>query len=1487
MIKVECPSCSAPYELDERRLPGSGLRMRCPKCSASFHVNKDGTVGEAPPPRKPKKTQMGMGIAPPVAPPGAIAPPGGAPRAPAPPKPAGRPMPPMPKPPARPGGRPAKARKATMVGVGASGAIAPPAAPPRRAPLAPAFPSAPQGGLPKPGDLAPAGDPDLPARKSKRGGTVDFELSEPGEDLNLSGLGSAADDADLPAPVGAKRRIPDMDLPTPVSLQTTPKTPPKRAPIAPPIAPPVAMPSPMGGDMDLPAPLTGDPVSGMEMPAPAPVAAPEPAFDDIDLDLPAPKAAESGFGELDLPMPKPAGHDPKGQAPGLVDAQPEHSFADLGLEFADAPKPRQTADMLGVDLPGVAGVTDLPGVAGAGPDLLDLPGVAGGGVDLPGVAGGVDLPGVAGGGLDLPGVAGAVDLPGVAGGGVDLPGVAGGVDLPGVAGGVDLPGVAGGLDLPGVAGGVDLPGVAGGVDLPGVSGGVDLPGVSGGLDLPGVSHGADLPAVSGGIDLLSDDGGLAGGDDLVLDPPDEDEGYSDDAFADLELPGLGGDDFGDAGFGGDDDLALPEPRRRGAPERGGEGTASYGEFDLGGDDGSELDLGGGGGDDGLEFTGLPQDEAEDDLGDLPEVGAEGTKRKKKKRSRTRPESGAPPKKKRTGLIALVATLALFVGAGFALKFTPHGMFGIYFVEQFLPEAGSEGSARQAIEAAETAAAPDTYMDARAGLQGLAEARRQEGLNRLLLTRSVVHEALFQIRFGEDLQSQAREQRILERLRIRSNEAPGMSLALAASALSDGELATAASELANARNGGPDAYVDLVAGELALAQGNHAQAQGDFAQAVEHGAGARGQWGVARAAQAVWEQALAETLALEGAEDVTEEDIAGAREVVAAARTAFSEATEATLALSPHHSSALIAQARLGRDSDTDGAIAALERAVGRTGTDEEPALRPSRMEKAEGYTLLGSIHERGGHRGAARTSYEAAIDAEPYSVEALAGLGRLLMGERRYRDALARFEAAETAIGDVAGSPGELPFVVQAKLGQTEALLALDQVQQAHAKVGEIVNDYGSLPEVALAYGNTHEALEEFETAAELFEQSIQLDDTRFAGYLALSQLHFSQDRPRDAAAVMQRAREHVEMTAEVRRALGESELQRQDLPAAEREFRAALGLDAENAGAQFGLGVSLRRSGRLPAATRAFDRLAELDPDYPGLALERGRIQEATGEAEDAIRSYERALEERPDDLDLVIRLGAAQVAAGRLDDAEASIERVRSERPDSAEAEHYKGRVAFLRNQLPTALSHLGRAVALDPEVAEYHLHFGWAHLASNNLGRANEETTRAIELDSGLGDAYYVRGELSLRTGAVRDALADFQKALELKPSLLDAYAGMGEALDRLGMQSQAVQAYNAAISRNGNRGEWHFRVGRLHLAQGNRGEALAALTRATDLLPSEDPPSWAADAHRIRADVHRLSGDGEAALTHYRQYLELAPPSSLDREEVQRYVRRLSE
>ena len=1055
----------------------------------------------------------------------------------------------------------------------------------------------------------------------------------------------------------------------------------------------------------------------------------------------------------------------------------------------------------------------------------------------------VDLPSPARGSTPFDDMVDDLDLPMPKGGETDLPALKGGgydLDLP-------MPKGASDLDLPTPkASGFDL-------DLPAPKGfDLDLPmPKAGGLDLDLPTPRGDLPAPKGGgydLDLPSpkDDYGaldLGGGFDLDLPAPRND----------LPAPGAGRAGITDLPAprndlpapksdipGMDDDLALPDPRAR-APRA----SAPQG---AGGPGFGEIDLGGGG--DGLEFADLPQEETPRISSPGKDVPKAPTDRKTKSK---REKASAAPKKKGKGLLVFVVVLLLIAGAGVALRWTPYGIFGVYALEGFRPEAGDDAGIARTLSDAETLAATDTYADVRASLRQLGTARRELYLNRQLLARSVVHEALFQIRFGESPRSEARENALLQRLEIRGNDAPGMSLALAAHALRAGQTSEVPAHLSAARSQAPsDPYVSLVAGEHALASGQPAAALEAFGAAGE-GGGARALWGVARA-----------HLATPEADSAT-----------------VDAAIAAVLAASPDHGAALVARAR--RAFATGDETSALRDASLAAGTEAPEGREPivaSDRERADAWTLLGQIHEARGRRGPARVAYEKAIEADPFRVEALLGAGRVLLVERRFREALALFESAqESSQGMPAPAEGH-PYDVQAKLGQIEALLPLEQHQQALTIAAALTQQLPANPAAALWHGRALGALEEDEAAKAELDRAIELAPSSFDGYLALAQLHFGNDDAASANEVLLRARDHVPESATMRRLLGDSELRRGNLDAAERELRAALALEAAHPESLFLLATTLRRARRLGEAERTLEQLAAIDGAYPGLSLERGRLFEAMGQASRAADAYARALAESPEDLDLELRLGAAQLAAGRVEDAEPHLRNVLRQRPDSAEAEHFVGRLFRVKGDGQAAIQHLTRARDLDPQIAEYRLHLGWAQLESNQLGAASDEIAAALAVDPQLPEAFLVRGLLGNRTGAVRDAKVDFERALALRPTLHEARAGLGDALDQLGDRPGAIRAYEAAVAADGTQPEWWYRLGRVRFDAGRAGEAVAALGRAIELGgATERRPIWLAESHRIRGEAHRLAGNRAGAIADYRQYLELAPASALDRQDVQ--------
>ncbi len=361
MFKVECPGCQAPYQVDERRVPSSGLKMRCPKCGSSFQVD---------PPADPRATGpspvLGAALG------------GGAPAGP----------------------KPKAAHKQTMLGVAPGGPAAPPrpAGPPRPGPPRPGPPEPPRRGVPPGPPAIPSGDLEL-------------------DDLDLPSIGGV--NADLPAPVGTKPKplgatAPLEELADFGDLGV--ELPGEEADLPAPVAP--APGSFEAEELDLP--VVGGRSHDLDLPAPRqPLDMDLPSlggggFGEIDLpsvgggEVGLPQARGGGeFGEVDLPVPS-------GDLPAVPDVGLP-SPGGVGLPSAGG---AGLPTLGGAGLPQVGGA-GLPQTGGAG---LPQTGGAGlpqtGGAGLP-QTGGAGLPQTGGAGLPQTGGAG---LPQTGGAGLPLVG---------------------------------------------------------------------------------------------------------------------------------------------------------------------------------------------------------------------------------------------------------------------------------------------------------------------------------------------------------------------------------------------------------------------------------------------------------------------------------------------------------------------------------------------------------------------------------------------------------------------------------------------------------------------------------------------------------------------------------------------------------------------------------------------------------------------------------------------------------------------------------------------------------------------------------------------------------------------------------------------------------------------------------------------------------------------------------------------------------
>jgi predicted Zn finger-like uncharacterized protein len=1544
MFKVECVGCQAPYQVDEKRVPEKGLKMRCPKCGTTFKVEAPASASTAAPPSAElQASDEGVAALPaPLSKPFASAVP--------------LPRKPLPRP---GGGRDSLSR--TMIGVSsadlglsAASAEADAARKGFRVPRPNAgAPASTPGGMPQSAASAALGPPAAAPQPLK---------AVPGLELAPSGSAGNADRADLPAVLGLNE-LPrgsardEADLPAVLGLDEA-VAPPTRAqgtdtapasegaPVEEVTPASLAEPSARLTLSELPPPVTAStPAAASVEPPPATADEAEAAPLELDFNDDLPMAASR--------VRRPPPRRPRPPAPGAAPI-PETAELPARLEDLEAalpapvnPKPRPAAPG---PAPGRAKKSSL--------DELDLPTIAGRetGASLPAPRAPRKIPAQAGPAAKATaaGTPTAVDLPAVAARAAqarpqrprvsDLPDVlappaaAADAGLPEILG-AGLPEVSGsGLpallapDLPSVAA-VGLPDVAAGLPvvsagLPAVSAG--LPAVSAGLPavvsagLPAVS--AALPAVAAGLPVVS----AALPDILQAGLP---------SLMPNGLPAVAG--RGVEGFGRVD---LPLAREAGLPEVLGAGVSpllpSVGDslpalsgepqpFDsFGGEAASDSAQTA----DGDPFGGFGADgpDADPFAGSEAEFGAAAAEA-----DPFGAPANAPDADPFGGDVPEPAPSATYGeveigggGTGEAPIETEEMEFSA-IPEDETASPGGRAAAHAAVHDGADADAAGSTLEL--GPERRPARRRRS--RRLAIALGVCALAIaggslsleprlgpFGSHFILDQVHRPEHDRLLSQLIAAGRNGR-------AADTFDNALA-AISQLESAREGAPRyeplqaraAYAHYEAAlrfgplpkleaagkaELDRLSPDSAAVPNRLARAARaaltHSPDAKHQLeelgSDLDARELLGEFALAEhdwATAEKTWRDLAKTDPKSAQNLFGLARAELGSGKavaarndgERVLVINPGHVGARILALEAKRA--IEDAKASDEAAAGPS-TDALVAAiaqalpHASPGEGALAHTVLGELHLAQGRNAPAQQAFEDALGIDDNFPRALIGLGEALDVNGRHAEALARFEAAARL------EPESLP----AQLGVAKAQIQLTHISEAKTLLATLLTKHPGDPTILYWRARAEQSAADNDSALATYRASIEAGKGRadsVRAYLGLAKLQADLGQLAAAQATLGEARSKLPPSGALNKALGEIEMSRGDYAEAYGHFQQALALDASDTRARFLGAMALTRLGRFDEALAAFQSVSETDKDFPGLSVERGRLFEESGKNDQALREYENAYAHSPDDTEVQTRVGCARVIAGKGKEAEDLLEKLTRTLPRSAEASYCLGRALLEEERLLDAGTRLDRAVELDPTRAIYHLYVGWVASELGHNAKAEAELGRALELDKGLADAYWQRGRLKQKQGAVKDAIRDLERALSLKPSRYEALADLATSYADLGRMSDALKVWEEALARDADNATWHFRYGKLLSSSGNGAMAAAHLRRAIDLV-NETIQEKAATSTAPKPKgppwlwqahylLARELGAVAASIPHWQAYLRLAPADDPYRREAER-------
>jgi Flp pilus assembly protein TadD len=308
--------------------------------------------------------------------------------------------------------------------------------------------------------------------------------------------------------------------------------------------------------------------------------------------------------------------------------------------------------------------------------------------------------------------------------------------------------------------------------------------------------------------------------------------------------------------------------------------------------------------------------------------------------------------------------------------------------------------------------------------------------------------------------------------------------------------------------------------------------------------------------------------------------------------------ERALQLDPKMAEAALNLGILLLNEDPAAAVAPLEKAVQLLPTQSRPR------------TLLGLAYEKSGDVKNAATAYEGALALDPKDSETSLHLAQLLFREKRAVEAETRFRTVLLSE----------PESHAAMLGLAESLEAEKKPEAAEA----YRNYLKAQPDDAVA----RQRLVHLLIANEKFDEALaEMEKAEKGGAASLESLKLRADiligqKKWDQAVVtLKQAAALAPQDAPLRGGLGRTYLQQHDFVNAEKELRAAIGLDGKNLTYWKDLTTTYYLAGNYPGTLTLLDEVAKKEPPNAGELFLRALCYDKLRQTKAALEAYQNFL--------------------------------------------------------------------------------------------------------------------------------------------------------------------------------------------------------------------------------------------------------------------------
>ena len=249
--------------------------------------------------------------------------------------------------------------------------------------------------------------------------------------------------------------------------------------------------------------------------------------------------------------------------------------------------------------------------------------------------------------------------------------------------------------------------------------------------------------------------------------------------------------------------------------------------------------------------------------------------------------------------------------------------------------------------------------------------------------------------------------------------------------------------------------------------------------------------------------------------------------------------------------------------------------------------------------------------------------------------------------------------------------------------------------------------------------------------------------------------------------------------------------------------------------GVAAHDAGNLQEAERAYRAILQSQPQHPDAHHNLGLIAIAAKQIEAALQLFESALEINPNIEQFWISYINALIKNNQSKDAEQAIKKAKKRGFDATKLQ------ALLNESKGIVDTSVPSQARLNSLIESY------------QCGRYEDAEKLAISISQEFPRHYFswkILGASFKATGRASEALIAFQKAITLSPTDAEAHNALGVAFQELGRLEEALASLTQATALKPNYAEAHGNLGNTLKEMGRLDDAVARYERVIALLPN---------------------------------------------------------